>query len=307
MSFNKGDRIGPFAIERQLSEDGGMSRVFLAHDSNQTNYKAAVKITLMDGENNAVFQDILRRETTFLTDLRHPGIVRIFPLKIGNHVAFTARALAHEDKPWYYAMEYLACGGLDGHAKEIARRFPLLWGIELFYQIVCTIHFMHQRGLAHCDLKPQNVMFRTPPTVSQTPTPVLIDFGSVSSVRQLHQLTLSIRYSAPEVLLAHDRHDLSLSHLRADKIDIWGLGLLLYEIVTGQPLFDQKRKSAIKTTILRGSIKPMSQQRQNVDESLDFLLHKMLEKHPSRRPTTDQVIEALEERITSVLPPRIGG
>lgn len=283
-----------------------MSKIFLVQDT-ERRYRAVVKVSLTKDENSTIQQDMLRRETLVLTKLRHPGIVRIFPLPIGRYMTYTARALTHPDKPWFYAMEYLGHGSLGDLATVIAGKYPLMWTIELFYQLVTTVHFMHQNRFAHCDLKPQNILFRYSPDPRQTPVVVLVDFGSVAPNFQIEQLTASVRYSPPEVLLALKRSDLDLSDagIQADKVDIWGLGVILFEIITGRPLFHQKLRDSITTTILRGEIELMRKYRLEVHDSLDFLLTKMLEKDPGKRPTTGQIIEALEERIESIRPPRI--
>lgn len=309
MSIKTGDQIGPFEVERPMPSEGGMSKVFLARDreAGRNGNHVIVKISATGDENSVVYQDLLRRETIFLTRLRHPGIVRIFPLPVGRNISYTARALSHPDRPWYYAMEYLACGSLAEHAATIANKMPLLWTIELFYQLVTIVDFMHRQRHAHCDLKPQNILFRTEPNERQLPVPVLVDFGSVAPNFQIEQLTASVRYSPPEVLLSLKRSDLEVrnSGIRADKIDVWGLGVILFELLTGRALFNQRSRDSITTTILRGEIESIRKFRHDAHESLDKLVARMLDRDPDKRPTTGQIIEAIEERIQSVRPPRV--
>lgn len=306
MAIKKNDIIGPYIIERALSSSGGMSDVYLGHLQERPEYRAALKVASTDSPSQAAFQDLIRRETDVLAKLHHPSIVHIYPMRFGERVLYTARAQTHHEKPWYYAMEYIGGPTLDKMTSKIARKFPLSWAFELFYQLLTTVHYMHRCGYAHCDLKPQNIMFRTEPQPNQLPLPVLVDFGSASPVKQVHELTVTVRYSSPEALLAIDRQDIGLDKgLRGDKIDIWSLGLLLYEIVTGKPLFDQRRKSAITTTILRGQLRKMSDKRRDVHKSLDAVLARMLRRNPSERPTTAQLISAFEQHIETTMPPRV--
>lgn len=305
IKIKRGTPIGEFAIEEEVSDDGGMSRVFLASHKDKSNHKVAVKITRPDDPNSHTFQDLLRRETESLNALRHPGIVRIYPISDGRRrTTYTARFLAHSDRPWYFIMEYLPYGTLD-EKTNLIQKMPLEWGIELFYQLVTTVHFMHRSGYAHLDLKPQNVLFREKPDPRQTPKPVLVDFGSVAKRGFVEQLTASMRYSPPEVLIAL-QHEGPFDHLQAEKVDIWALGVMLFEIVTGRVLFDQRGKNAITTTVLSGELKSLADNRRGyVDPSLDIVLAQMLNKNPDKRPSTGQVIRAIEEKIQSVRPPRI--
>ncbi|MCA9994779.1 MAG: serine/threonine protein kinase [Anaerolineales bacterium] len=309
MSLRPGDIFGPYTVERPLSDEGGMSQVLLAYDTERTQYKAALKVQLSQNDNSAAFQDLLRHESNILQTLRHPGIVRIFPLRIDSRVTYTARAAMQTERPWYFAMEYIAGASLDQYTKQIGR-FPLSWTIELFYQLLVTIDFIHGQGYAHCDLKPQNIMFRQEPQRQQTPAPILIDFGSATELKRgVQQLAASIRYSPPEVILALDRKDIPARALltHPQKIDIWALGAILFEVVTGRPLIPQHRKEEITTTILQGHLDDMRTHRPETHKSLDTLLHKMLHRQPTERPDTKTIIKAIEEHIHSIRPPRIGG
>lgn len=298
-----GTQLHNFVIDKLLSEQGGMSHIYQAHDVERPDYPVAVKVGLTQGKMAKAFKDLLLRESQVLAKLHHPTIVHIIPQQFGRNVAYVAKT--DDDAP-YYAMEYITGPTLDQCTKQIAKRFPFEWAIELFYQIVIGVHYMHQLGYAHCDLKPQNIMLRREPEVHQMPQPVLIDFGAVSPVRLMSELAVSIRYAPPEALKALDRPDMpEYKDIRADKVDIWGLGVILYEIVTGQPLFNQRNENVMRTTILQGKLKSMTDQRDEVHKSMDKLMMQMLKSDPTQRPSTTRIIEALEKRITSVRPPRI--
>ncbi|MEW5987103.1 MAG: protein kinase family protein, partial [Chloroflexota bacterium] len=192
MAIRSGDVLGPYTIERVLSKQGGMSQLLLAYETDRPQYKAAIKAHLTQSSNRLAYQDLLRHEVTILQELRHPGIVRVYPMRIDGKVVYTARAADRPDQPWYFAMEYLGADSLDKHLDRIVKKFPLVWSMELFYQLLTVIHFMHQSGYAHCDLKPHNILFRHPPNPSHTPDPVLVDFGSATSIAKgMDQLSFS--------------------------------------------------------------------------------------------------------------------
>lgn len=308
MAFQTGDIIGPYTISKSLSNEGGMSQVFLAYDTERPSHIAALKVQMTHEEKGAVFQDLLRQEAETLQQLRHPGIVRIYPLRIDNRVAYAARAHDYDNQPWYYAMEYLSQGSNLSNTIKNIKKFPVEWTVELFYQLLITVEYVHLRGYAHGDLKPQNILLRHPPAVNETPFPILIDFGSSITVKQgIRQLSASIRYSPPEVVLALERQDISPETLitQPTKIDVWALGAILFEMVTGRALINRTHRRDITTTILRDRLDTMRSLRPDIHPSLDKLLSVMLRRKAAERPSITELIQAVEERIHSVRPPRI--
>lgn len=301
--IQSGNVIGQYMVERLISNEGGMSQIFLGRELERTKHKVAIKVNLTEDSNHAAFQDILRNETLVLSQMRHPNIVHIHPLRLNNNrVGYSSRTIPNG--PYYYAMEYIPGKSLEKLVPSITRKMPIGWRLELFYQLVITIDYMHKKGYAHCDLKPANIIFRNSPHSNQMPTPVLIDFGSASPVSQMGRMTASVRYSPPEILMSLDRPDLT-NGIRGDKVDIWGLGVIFYEILVGHPLFDQKDRRAATTTILRGELKTMSQLQPDIPQVLDRLLIQMLSRDASLRPTTDELIMALDEKMAFTRPPRI--
>lgn len=307
MTLKSGETIGEFTIEKQLAmgkNAGGMSQVFLAYSTATPTYKVVVKVSESHDNRSSAYQNLLKREASILKKLHHPHVVRIFPIRTRREPAYFAKLMNHANQPWYYLMEYIPSKSLEDYIKQI-RQYPMKWRIELFYQILTTVHYLHGKGFAHGDLKPQNILFRTPPDPAQFPSPVLIDFGSASNVVAVDNLTASIRYSPPEILNALARQHIPDTGIRADKVDIWSLGVLLYEIVTGQPLFNQRSKKQITTTIMRGKLRKMSDFLPERHDSLDKYLEVMLRMEGRNRPNTTQLLKAIEERISSVSTPRI--
>ena len=310
-----GDTVGPFVLERSISGGrGGMSEVYLAHDAARPRFKAAVKVQHVQTENQAAYQDLLRQEADVLQKARHPLIVRIYPLRLGEQqVRYAGRLTSEEGQAaWYYAMEYIDGGSLEMFIRKTLPAEPdaysLAWRIELFYQLASSVHYLHQLGVAHCDIKPDNVLFRAAPDPYQLPAPTLIDFGSATAVPYPRHLTASLGYSPPEVILALERRDIPVEKIKMHppKIDVWSLGAILYELLTGSPLIDRHR-SDIATTLIREklAIASVASHHPEAGTSIDRLLEVMLRRDPERRPWLKDIIVALEEKITTVRPPRI--
>lgn len=311
MSIEIGSFLGQYIVEQRLSDAGGTSQIFLAHKQQQPKHKAAVKVHLANDDNGIIFQNLLSNEIAALRTLRHPGIVRIYPLHIDGRTVYRGRA--HEvngyEKPSYFAMEFLGHDNtLDRYLKAVSS-YDVEWGLELFYQILTTVHYMHQKGYAHCDLKPENIFLRYAPDPHHIPLPILADFGSAAKISAgITQLTASLRYSPPEVLVALERKDMTATHIRPDKVDVWALGAILFEILTGRPMIKGHRRSAITTTIVRGEFDRVIHKRRDRHdalESLDKVITRMVHPEAVKRPPLEQIIQAIEERITSVIPPRI--
>jgi serine/threonine-protein kinase len=299
--------IGNFVVEKTLSKSG-MSYIYLARLAEQPNYKVALKIHLESEGPRNTYQDLLRHEAEHLAHFRHPNIMRVFPLQLPTgKVVYCARATDLPENPWYFTMEYIPGGDLSKYIKNFTK-MPIPWIIEFFYQLLITVKYIHQMGYGHCDLKPENILLREPPSPLRTPQPILTDFGTAQRVEDIiAQPTRSLRYSPPEIIMAYTRKDIEAKNfpLYAAKIDIWSLGALLFELLTGQQLFSQRKEAEITSSILRGELRKIQTLRREAHESLDKVLSVMLQTQPEERPEIDDIIEAIEERISSVRPPRI--
>ncbi len=299
--------IGDYAIEKNLNISG-MSSIYLGYLPPQNQYKVAIKLHLESETGHNIFQDYLRKEAEYLAMFRHPNVIRIFPTPINSgRSMYCVRATNLPETPWYFAMEYLPDGDLTKHLKKI-KTFPIPWIIEFFYQLLITVQFIHRLGYGHCDLKPDNVLLREAPDPNRPPHPILTDFGTTHPIgTPITHPAKSVRYSPPEILLSHTRQDLRPEErpLHPDKIDIWSLGAILFELLTGRPLFNQKQDREITTSILEGRIEKIRTLRPDVHESLDIVLEQMLKRSPEERPGIDTFVTVFEERISSVRPPRI--
>lgn len=306
MHLNHLDTIGPYQIDRPLSQ-GGMSHIYLAAHVERPYYKVVLKLNASE---KSTFQDLLRREANHLAALRHPSIVRIYPLRLAGskRVVYQARAKDHPNRPWYFAMEYITGGGLADHLRQISQ-FSINWRIELFYQLLLAVQFMHNHGYAHCDLKPENVLLRDRPRLDSPPQPILIDLGSISNIKRRDQLTNTPHYSPPELIrAASEPQNRSLQVpelLPPGKGDIWALGAILYELLAGVPLVNKDDPDDVAAAILHGEWPSIRSHQTEVHESLEIMVSMMLNRNPHRRPEISELIEAVEEKIASVAPPRI--
>ena len=203
--ISNGTKIGRFQIEKPLSESGGMASVFLANFVDNPKLKAAIKLARTDSTGPTSEDVLLQREADLLSkwDWKHPGIVRLYPLARGKSFEYALRATGIPNDPWYYAMEYLRGYSLSQNLKKI-EKFPFEWKVELFYQILCSVSVLHQKGYAHRDLKPDNIVFREPISLNAIPQPVLVDFALATNGEEGFEVvdqSVTIEYASPEVIL----------------------------------------------------------------------------------------------------------
>jgi non-specific serine/threonine protein kinase/serine/threonine-protein kinase len=209
--------IGPYRIIRVLGE-GGFGTVFLAEQSAPIQRQVALKVVKLGMDTRQVIARF-QRERQAMALLDHPNIAKVYD------------AGATDTGRPYFAME--VCPGepitryCDAAQLTIAQRIA----------IVCTVcravHHAHQRGLIHRDLKPSNILVSD---VDATPVPKVIDFGIAKAIRQdlradtmmsvQQQFLGTPEYTSPEQALGESDVD--------TRADVYSLGVLLYELLTGE-------------------------------------------------------------------------
>ncbi|WP_437576552.1 serine/threonine-protein kinase [Sorangium sp. So ce887] len=285
--------IGPYRIRGILGR-GGMGVVYHG-EHEQTRATAAVKTVFVLAETSL---GGIRREIHALTRVRHPGIVRI----LGQGVA--------GGLPWY-AMELLQGRTLQDHIVELwegvegpraaavdtdrtlprgarprsdegtatwARRRapPLLPTLSLLRKLCRPLSFLHGSGLVHRDLKPANVFVRA------DGTPVLVDFGisthfgGARGRETLEQVDAAgtPRYMAPEQILGEPVDA---------RADLYALGCILYECITGGPPFQAAQPFLVFQHHLYQPPRPPSLVVDGIPAQLEEVLMRLLEKRPQDR------------------------
>ncbi|MCW5966925.1 MAG: serine/threonine protein kinase [Blastocatellales bacterium] len=207
-------RIGPYEITREIGR-GGMGAVYLAQRADEQ-FKQKVAIKLIHGGHDSDFiTNRFKHERQILASFDHPNIARLLD---GG---------ATEDGRLYLVMEYIEGEPLDLYCDR--RSLPTRDRIELFRRICSAVHYAHQNLVVHRDLKPGNIL------VTSDGTPKLLDFGiaklldpalyAASSDPTLAGIRLMTpAYASPEQIRSAPISTAS---------DIYSLGVILYELLTG--------------------------------------------------------------------------
>jgi eukaryotic-like serine/threonine-protein kinase len=223
-----GDWLGPYRLIQEIGE-GGMGVVFLAQQSSPLQRRVAIKVVKPGMDS----QQVLARfeaERQVLAMMEHPNIARAIDVGVSEH----GRT--------YFVMELVEGLPITRFCDE--KQLDIRQRLELFLPVCLAIQHAHQKGIIHRDLKPSNVMVAT---YDGSPVPKVIDFGVAKALNplvsqnslftQLGQIVGTIEYMSPEQARSNP--------LDIDtRSDIYSLGILLYELLTGTtPL----QSSEIKT------------------------------------------------------------
>ncbi len=223
---------------------------------------AAIAIKLLHAElgDDAHALASFRSEVALSIELDHPHIVRA--LEAGER----------EGRP-YLAVEYLSGGALSDEPALGWRR-----AIALAKELASALVHLAERGIVHRDLSPDNVMLDAAGRAK------LIDFGVASRTPESGTLAGNIAYSSPE----------QLEGRAVDaRADVFSLGVLLHELVTGERLFRRATEAATLLAVCESPIPRASARRSDLPRELDDVLALALERDPERRPSAAELAARL--------------
>jgi serine/threonine protein kinase len=313
-----GATIGPFTLLEALpTGHGGMARVYIASvgkhaaaegaiNTDSLPERVALKIARVftaEGipSDQAFYFEALNNEVETLKRLRHPNIVRLFPIPRGlPRNPYAARATELDGAPWFCAMECLGGGSLEARLKLIGT-LPVAEAMEIAYQVALSLDHIHVKGMAHLDVKPDNILFRYPVGAAgntlKNLEPVLIDFGIAAKMRKAGPQAGSIPFMSPERIRMMRGEIAPELYGDQSKADVYGLGVLLYRMLTGHLPYEGLPRDQLTSAILDTRPKTPRELNSAIPPKIEEIVVAALEKEPVQRPPIEEIITRIDEAM----------
>src|SRR5213596_3517647 len=242
---------------------GGQGVVFRARQKSLNRIVALKVISLGQWASTAHLKRF-RLEAEAAARLEHPGIVPI-------------HEVGERDGSCYFSMKFVEGGQLD----QVARRHPMSirQAVELIAKVARTVHYAHEHGILHRDIKPGNIL------LDAKGEPHLTDFGlarlveSESTVTRTLEVLGTPSYMAPEQAVGNNAAAAGLTNAT----DVYGLGAVLYQLLTGHPPFAGGTTYETIKLLLETEPRPPRLWNPKVDRDLSTICLKCLEKDPQHR------------------------
>jgi predicted ATPase len=206
----------------------------------------------------------IRREIHALSRIRHPGVVRVRDHGI------------EQGLPWY-AMELLQGVSLRLWLEEQAPGPSLTRALTLVRRLCAPLAYLHGEGIVHRDLKPENIL------VQPGDRPVIVDFGLLLELAPVGRELLSVEEGVSGTLLYMAPEQIK-GRLVDARADLYSLGCMLYELVTGQPPFTGDSVTELFKAHLSQPVRPPSSLVSDLPVQLDELICRLLTKRSQQRP-----------------------
>lgn len=249
---------------------GGMAYVYKAYDNIEKRW-VAIKILKEELAGNSDFLRRFRNESKAIAVLLHPNIVKVYDVSFGDRIQ-------------YIVMEYI-----DGITLKqyIEQQGEIKWREALYFtvQILRALQHAHEKGIIHRDIKPQNIMLLEDGTIKVT------DFG-IARFSQAETQTMtdkaigSVHYIAPEQ---------ARGGYINDKADIYSVGVMLYEMLTGQLPFVADNAVSVAIMQMQAEPTPPSRINPSIPKGLEEITMHAMEKNPAQRfPSAADMLEDVE-------------
>lgn len=237
---------------------GGMAAVYLAKDL-ILDRLVAIKVLRLDFRQNNDMMRRFRREALSATQLTHPNIVGVYDVGQSQEMN-------------YIVMEYVEGTDLKDYIRQRGALHPIE-AVRIMMQIVSAIAAAHQNRIIHRDIKPQNILIDREGNVKIT------DFGiavalSDTSLTQTNTLLGSVHYLSPEQ---------ARGGMATIQTDIYALGIVLYELLTGRVPFDGESAVSIALKHFQEPLPPVVNPTAMVPQSLENIVLKATAKDPMNR------------------------
>ncbi|HUG34808.1 MAG TPA: transporter substrate-binding domain-containing protein [Anaerolineales bacterium] len=283
MTDLSGKSLGQYQIIKPIGQ-GGMARIYLAYQPS-IKREVAVKVLASTLQENESFMNRFSREVELIAQLQHPQIVPVYDY-------------GEQDGETYIVMAYLRGGTLADRIQQNPDGLPDDETVRLFVLIAQGLDFAHAKGIVHRDLKPNNIL------MDERINPYIADFGLAKPTEGKLELTNTMisgtaAYMAPEIA----REGKSTS-----RADIYALGVILFEMMTGHLPFTGKSLYNIISAHIHQPVPKISEFRPDLPMEVQHIIDRALAKNPvNRYPTAGEMAEAFKSAMLTSTTRKKGG
>jgi len=275
MPLSEGVKLGRYEIRAHIGT-GGMGQVYLAQDTGELGRTVAIKILPAGVAADPKWMQRFIREARTVSSLNHPNVLTVY--EFGVH-----------DSTRFLAMEFVDGVTLREHLN--GKRLNLHEVLDVAIQIAAALNAAHEAHVIHRDIKPENIMLRRRDGIVK-----VLDFGLAKPVKQEDDSSAplqtetgivmgTVSYMSPEQSFALKTLDY--------RTDIWSLGVVLYEMITGRVPFEGKDVFQQIVAIQEQPHPALSTFVKHVPEKLEHIINKALAKNPDERyqTTADMLLD----------------
>ncbi|MGA8087602.1 MAG: serine/threonine-protein kinase [Terracidiphilus sp.] len=279
-TYEAGDTLDHYRIDAAVAHTG-MSVLYHATDL-ESGRQVAIKVPLPEMEADPVLLERFKREQEIGQELDHPGVVKTFN---------------SEDRSRLYMVIEWVDGTLLRTILNDKKKLPTDRAVKIAIGICDALDYMHKRGIIHRDLKPENVMVGDDDQVK------LIDFGIAmkEDARRLTFVNVSSMLGTPDYISPEQ-----VKGARGDqRSDIYAVGIMLYEMLTGRVPFVGPNPLAVMNERLLNDVKSPRELNPEISPELEEILYRALEREPRHRyATASEMMWDLEHQEQVGVEPR---
>jgi len=260
-SLQSGAQLDHYRIEGVVARSG-MASIFRATDL-EGGRQVAIKVPHPEMDADPVLFDLFKREAEIGQKMDHPGVMKVLEIGEGGQL--------------YMVMEWVE-GRLLRQVLHEQRKLPIERAIRITIAVCDALDYIHRNGVVHRDLKPENIMIDREDHIK------LIDFGiaASASARRLTFAKLSQTMGTPDYISPEQ-----VKGKRGDgRSDIYALGVMLYEMVTGKTPFTGPNGFAIMNDRLLNNPVPPRELNPEVSPELQEVIYRAMEREPQNRYST---------------------
>jgi len=277
MSTLVGQTVGKYKLLERIGH-GGMAEVYKARHP-KLDRIVTIKILhgyLAEGKD---FLARFEREARSVANLRHPHIVQIHDFDVDHDT-------------YYMVMEYIDGGTLQDRMADLGREgkyMPLSRIVEILDQIAMALDYAHKKDIIHRDIKPSNIL------LSSSGEAFLADFGIARMVSTSQFTSTGALIGTPTYMSPEQCKGLELTTVS----DIYSLGVILFELLTGQAPFAADTPLALLQKCVNEPLPPVRSLRPGLSSSIEVVVEKALAKDPAERyQSAGELTQAMAQALT---------